>query len=312
MIATVTLNPAVDKTMHVSRFVVGKTNRGLVVQVDPGGKGINVAKVLKQLGCAVTATGFLAGNNGRYIAESLTAKEILTDFVYLPGETRINLKIIDPDWGTETEINEPGFPVGEEPLKQLEEKISTLAERCAVMVFSGSLPPGVPVDIYAALLRIARGKGVKTILDTSGEALQYGMAGRPDLIKPNREEVEELLGIRLEEERELIEAARGLLARGPATVVISLGAAGALTASANKLLRAWPPAIKTGSTIGAGDSMVAAFAYALMKKLPLAEALRLATAASTATAAVNGSKVGDLEVIRDFLPKVRLKEWNLE
>lgn len=308
MIATVTLNPALDKTVIVPHFAVGKTNRVQVKYVDPGGKGINVAKVLKQLGSPVIATGFLAGNNGRYISEALASRDILTDFVYLTGETRVNLKIIDPVSGMETEINEPGFLIADEHLKQFKQKTRELAERCSVMVFSGSLPPGVPPDTYAALIRIAKSCGTKTILDTSGEALEIGLGAGPDLIKPNRAEVQELLQIRVEKEKDLIDAARRLLAMGTSTVVISLGAAGALAASGDRMIRARPPSIKTGSTVGAGDSMVAAFAYAMMKNLSLGEALRLATAASTATATVDGSGVGDFQLIQEFLPQVELEE----
>ena len=307
-IATVTLNPAVDKTMVIPRFAVGKTNRGSIEQIDPAGKGINVAQAVKQLGCSVIASGFLAGNNGRYISESLIARGILTDFVYLPGETRVNLKIIDPVAGTETEINDSGFQVEAEHLKQLEQKIEELASKCVVMVFSGSLPPGVPVDTYAAFIRIAKGCGAKTILDSCGAALKSGVTARPDLIKPNRIEVEELLQTSFDGEEELIDAARQLLALGPGAVVISLGAHGALMASADELVRARPPAIKTGSTIGAGDAMVAAFAYALTKNLPLNEAIRLATAASSATAAVNGTRMADSKLIQEFLPRVMLEE----
>src|SRR5206468_7296412 len=136
--------------------------------------------------------------------------------------------------------------------KQLERKIEELSARCAVIVFSGSLPPGVPSDIYATFIRIAQGFGARIILDTCEAALKEGMAARPDLVKPNRAEVEELLGTKIDGEQGLIDAARRLLAMGPGAVVISLGADGALLASAERLVRARPPSNKTGSTIGAG------------------------------------------------------------
>lgn len=311
MIATVTLNPAVDKTMKVPGFVIGQTNRGRMERLDPGGKGINVAQAAKQLGCPVVASGFLAGNNGRLISEALAAQGIVADFVHVPGETRVNLKIIDPVTGTETEINEPGFPVGAADLKKLEGKIEQLAGQCAVMVFSGSLPPGAPEDIYAGFLRVAKDRGVKTILDTNGAALQYGMAVRPDLIKPNRAEVEELLQTRVQSEPQQVEAARRLLAAGPGTVVISLGADGALAASADRLVRARPPSVKTGTTTGAGDAMVAAFAWAMIRNLDLTEALRLAIAAGWATAADDGGRIANLRQIQDALPAVFLEELTL-
>ncbi|MGB9803410.1 1-phosphofructokinase [Desulfofundulus sp.] len=311
MIATVTLNPALDKTVVVPDFTIGRTNRVQVNYVDAGGKGINVAKVLKQLGSPVIATGFLAGNNGRYISEALSSRDILTDFLYIGGETRVNLKIIDSVSGTETEINEPGFLIAGEHLEQFEQKTKELAKRCPVMVFSGSLPPGAPPDTYAVLIRIARECGTRTILDTSGEALEVGLAAGPDLVKPNLAEVQELLQIRIEAEKDLVGAARRLLEMGAGTAVISLGAAGAVAASGNRVIRARPPSVRASSTVGAGDSMVAAFAYAMMKDLSLDEALRLATAASTATVTVRGSGVGDLRLIQEFLSQVVLEELQM-
>ncbi len=167
MIVTVTLNPAVDKTLMVRGFAVGKTNRAEIERLDPGGKGINVAKALQQLGCPMTALGFVAGMNGRFILQALEALEIPADFVDVEGETRVNLKITDLEFGTETEINESGFRVGAEDLQRFREKLGAYAARAKVVVFSGSLPPGAPLDTYADLLAIARSHGAKTILDAS-------------------------------------------------------------------------------------------------------------------------------------------------
>ena len=146
MIVTVTLNPAVDKTLLVRGFAVGKTNRVEIERLDPGGKGINVAKALRQLGCPVTALGFVAGTNGRFILRALEALEIPADFVDVEGETRVNLKITDPEEGTETEINESGFTVGPGHLERFKEKLGAYASRAKIVVFSGSLPPGAPQD----------------------------------------------------------------------------------------------------------------------------------------------------------------------
>jgi 1-phosphofructokinase len=186
--------------------------------------------------------------------------------------------------------------------------VEELAGRCRVMVFSGSLPPGVPAETYADFIRIAKSRGAKTVLDTSGVPLKCGVAAGPDLVKPNLAEVEELVEASLDGEQDLVDAARKVLTRGPGAVVISLGAGGALMASADELVRARPPAIKTGSTVGAGDAMVAAFAYALMKNLPPGEALRLATAAGTATAALSGTRMADSELIRETLTRVVLED----
>ena len=306
MIATVTLNPALDKSMTIPGFAAGRTNRASIGRVEPGGKGINVAKALKQLGCPVIALGFLAASDGRAIADALASSGIPGDFVTVPGETRVNLKIKDPLTGVETEINEPGFRVEPGHLKALERKIEEMAAECPVMVFSGSLPPGAPPDVYAGFIRIARHHGVRTILDTNGAALKHGIGAGPDLIKPNLAEAEELLGEGIEGEQQLVRAARRLLAMGPRVVVISMGPDGALAASSSELWRAHPPSVKASSSNGAGDAMVAGLAFAMTRELPLADALRLAMGAAAASVATNGSGA-ELESIQTLSSGVVLR-----
>lgn len=311
MIATVTLNPAVDQTLTVPGFAVGRTNRGRIERADPGGKGINVARVARQFGVPVMALGFLAGNHGGSICRELSACGVLADFVPVPGETRVNLKIEDPAGGTETEINLPGFEVDALHLSELERKIRDYAGRSTVMVFSGSLPAGVPPDIYARLLAIARLAGAQTILDTSGPALQQGITAGPDAVKPNRAEAEELLGADLRGEQEVRAAARELLVRGARMALISLGAEGAVAACGQRVWRARVPVSASGSTVGAGDAMVAALAYAMMTGLSFPEALRLATAAGAASASTRGRQIPGLDVIESLVPRVMVEEWGV-
>ncbi len=308
MIATVTLNPAIDKTMVVPGFSIGRTNRGQVERVDLGGKGINVAKAVRRLGCSVSAFGFMASNDGYAIGDELAAAGISNEFTYVPGQVRVNLKIKDPATGTETEINEPGFNVEPEQLRRLETKIRQNASRYSVIVFSGSLSPGVPATVYADFIGIAKQCGARTILDAAGAALKNGIAAHPDLIKPNRAEAEELLGTRIATEEELQRAAFELLALGPGMVVISLSKDGALAASAESSWRVRPPAVKAASSIAAGDSMVAALAYAMEKNLPPLEAMRLAVAAGTATAIMRGSNVAERDLIDQVLAQVSIEE----
>ncbi len=250
MIATVTLNPAIDKNLSVPRFEVGKTNRGEVTRTDAGGKGINVAKALKQLGAEVCALGYVAGSYGQFILKALAASGIAADFVAVPGETRVNMKINDPVCGTETEINEPGFQVSPEHLQALKQKVGEYAPRCEVMIFSGSLPPGAPPEIFAELMSMASASGSRCILDTSGPALQLGIKAEPFLVKPNLAEVEELLQVRLTTRREVAEAARRLLAMGIEEVVISLGKEGAVAAIGREVLSARPPTVTPRSSVG--------------------------------------------------------------
>lgn len=308
MIATVTLSPAIDKTMIVPGFAVGRTNRGSIERLDPGGKGINVAKAVKRLGYSVVALGFTAGMNGQFISRALEALDIPVDFVDVPGETRVNLKIEDPEAATETEINEHGFPVGPEHMRQLKENLAEHAARAKVVVFSGSLPPNAPPDTYAGLLAIARSHGAHTVLDTSGAALAEGLKGRPDFVKPNRAEAEELLHRRLQGESELARAVRELLMRGPSMVAISMGAEGVVAGRGDRVLLASPPRLKTRCSVGAGDAMVAAFACAMVANLDFDEAVRMATAMGAATALSSGSSVAGMDAVQALLPDVALKQ----
>jgi 1-phosphofructokinase len=307
MIATVTLNPAVDRSITVPRFEVGKTNRGEVRGIDAGGKGINVAKAVKKFGVEVCALGFVAGSYGQFILDALAASSIHADFCNVPGETRVNLKIHDPVFGTETELNEPGFQVFPEHLQAMKHKIKEYAPRCELMVFSGSLPPGAPPEIFRELMTIAKPLGTKCVLDTAGPALRYGLEAKPLLLKPNRAEVEELLQVPLRTLHELAEASRKLLEMGAEEAVISMGADGAVAASKEDLLVARPPAVATRSSVGAGDAMVAAFAYGEVNHLSFRESFRLAMAASAAAVTMEGSKVADLAAVQSLLPQVRIE-----
>lgn len=308
MIAAIALNPAVDKSVAVRDFEIGKTNRGEVIGMDAGGKGINVAKALRRLGSSVCALGLVAGSNGRFILDALEAVGIPADFVQASGETRVNLKIHDASTGAETELNEPGFRVTAEKLEELRGKIEAYAPRCEVMAFSGSLPPDAPPSIFADLILAARRHGPKCFLDSGGLALKLGVAARPFLIKPNRMEVEELLQRQLGTRRELVEAGRTLIAMGIEQVLISLGAEGAVGVAADEALFARPPAIKVRSSVGAGDTMVAVMAYATVEGLPFREAFRMAVAASAATVAMEGTQVADLAAVQALIPQVTLED----
>lgn len=306
-IATVTLNPAIDKTVSVSGLVVGKTNRVIVEQIDAGGKGVNVAKALSQFGCEVLVLGFVAGNFSQLIHQALARRKVVTDLVEVAGETRINLKIKDNQTGSETEINEPGFPVSREQLKVVEQKIEAFARPSRVVVFSGSLPPGVPADAYARFIHIARQRGAKAILDTAGEALRQGITAGPDLVKPNLAEAEELTGKPIRSERELGAALRTLIRSGAKAAVISCGTQGAVGTDGSISLHARPPRIHASSSIGSGDAMVAALAWCVLRQASFEEAFALAVAAGTATAAMNGSGTAELPLVRNLLAQVHVE-----
>lgn len=284
-IITVNLNPALDKTVVIENFEPAKTNRSRVVSYEPGGKGINVAKFLHELNYPVIATGFLAGHNGILIKKALQERGILADFIAVEGETRINLKVIDPVKNTETEINENGFIVKKEDLTALEQKLDALLARSRLLVLSGSMPAGVPGDFYATLIHQGQRHGVAAVLDAEGEALEHGLAARPLLVKPNKYEAETLLGEQIFTPEDAARAGIKIRQAGAEMVVISLGALGAVAVDGHQALWAQPPRLAVGSTVGAGDAMVAVLARAICEGNGLAEVLPLAVAAGTWLAA---------------------------
>jgi 1-phosphofructokinase len=285
MIVTVTANPAVDRILVVPGFAAGSTNRAASERTDVGGKGVNVARHLARLGGDVIATGFLGSPDVFGVVAALRHDGVQHDFVRIAGEMRINLKILDPDSGQETEINESGPSLGPDAVDDLLEKLRVLAKRCAVMVFSGSLPPGVPDDFYARAIELAAAAGALTVLDAAGAALVHGIGARPDLVKANRTEAQEFLGSSRLDDVDLVAGARRLLDKGARTAVISIGAGGAVSASAAGVWRAWAPSITPRNTVGSGDAMVAALAWGLTRSLSPPEALRFATALGSAAAA---------------------------
>ncbi|MWV43262.1 1-phosphofructokinase [Paenibacillus sp. HJL G12] len=285
MITTVTLNAAIDKTYSLPTFPLGKVSRVQRFHAAPGGKGINVAKVVAQLGVPVTATGFVGGMNGEIIKQQLTQMGIAHDFVSVAGESRICLNILDETNGTSTELLEPGPTVDDAALKEMEAKISELASRSTIVCFSGSLPAGVPQDFYVKLVSIAKQAGAYVILDASGDALRYGLEAKPDMIKPNEEEVAALLGIEVADEEALQTAVETLLYKYEMDrISVSLGGAGSMTAAKDICYRVTTPKVEVVNTVGCGDSFVAGMAVSLAKGLSLEEGLAMASAAGTSNA----------------------------
>lgn len=283
-IVTVTLNAAIDKTYRVDRFPLGKVSRvGEMISV-PGGKGINVARVARQLGGDVVATGFVGGSNGDYIERELSRQGIANDFVRVEGESRLCLNIIDLSNGLSTELLEPGPVVTELQVAAIRNKVKQLAAGSRVVALSGSLPKGVPASLYAELIGIVKAEGAQAFLDTSGDALVEGVKAQPHLIKPNEDEIEKLLGRKPEREDELYDSIRRLNAQGIACVVVTLGASGSVAGCEGRLYRIRAPRIDAVNPVGSGDSFVAGMAVAAARGESIEEALRLATAAGTANA----------------------------
>ena len=307
MILTVTLNPALDKTIILDTLKVGSVNRVCQVREDAGGKGINVSKMIRNLNEETLATGFLGGQTGILLRTQLDQMEIQHDFIEVDGNTRTNIKLVDKKNQIYTDINEPGAPLPENALQILEDTIFNRVGENDVMVFSGSIPQNVEKNVYGKWIGIAKSRGIKTILDADGEVLREGIKAGPYMIKPNIHELEMLLERRIETTQEVIQGARALLDEGVEIIVVSMGEQGSVFVTRDKTLLAEAIKIDVKSTVGAGDSMVGALAYAVSKGVDLEEGIKLAIAAATATIGNEGTEMGSLEQVKCLIAQVQIK-----
>jgi len=286
MILTVTLNTSIDKVYVVENFRIGDIIRVKEATYTPGGKGLNVAKVLSTLGKEVLATGLAGGFSGRFIESELGKLGIPHKFIKVNGETRSCINIIDENSCIQTELLEPGPWISLDELSQFIELFETLVQNSDVVTLSGSLPRGLHDDTYKVLISIAKEKGKKVILDTSGMALKEGLSVFPTVIKPNIKEAEGVLGKRVESISEAAAAAKELTALGAGMAAVSMGAEGVVVAdsSTGRIYHAKPPRIFPVNTVGCGDAMVAGFAAALQRGYDLEATIRMGIAVSAAAA----------------------------
>jgi tagatose 6-phosphate kinase len=311
MILTVTLNPVLDRVVEIPDFRVGKVNPVEKERIRvAGGKGINVSRVAKTLGEPTLATGWLGGRRAGFIEERLKKEGIASEFVPVAGESRLNLTILDPVTHSQTHLVEAGPWIFPSEIKRLEEKIGDLVKISRVVVFSGSIPPGVSEDIYHSLIRLAyREKGdIIPILDTRGEPLKKGLEGRPFMLKPNKEEMEDLVGKSLESEANLIHQARALVKKYVQLVVLSRGKNEVMVVGKKRLLMVSPPEINPLNTIGAGDALVGGFAVGLSRGLSLKEMSVLAVACAAVSAEEGREKPLSLNRINQLKDKIRCRE----
>jgi len=306
-VITLTLNPCLDKTIEIGSLVPGGLNRVLSHRTDVGGKGINVSKVLSNFGVKTVACGLLPETGSAGFLAALERQGISHDFFLLPGALRTNYKLREQQGGQVTEINESGPEVSVAHVTLFLESMEKKLANASVLVLSGSVPPGVPKDFYGRLCAMGAKLGIPTIVDADGEQLREAIRQKPYAIKPNLFELEQLCGHSLESEQAILSAARELIAGGVSLVVVSMGAEGALFVTKEETARAIPPKVSCLSTVGAGDSMVAAVACALEQNLNLQMLARLATAAGTVTATCPGTEVCDLAAVRDMEKRIVLR-----
>jgi len=306
MISTVTLNPALDKTIYVRELLPHDTNRIERIETDIGGKGINAARVLKELGLDALALGFVGGKTGRFIQHELHEEGIRTDFVHVHGETRTNLAVQEASGAPPTALNERGPAASPENLRDLTEKVLRAAAHSEMVLLGGSLTPGAPDDLYRALCEGIAEAGAKVVLDADGDAMVAGLRARPYMIKPNRDEAQRLLGRAIETQDDAVAAVRELAGQVE-IAVISMGAEGAIAAAGDEVCRAIPPKVRVVSTIGSGDSMLAGMMSRLCEGGTLGEALALGCAAGAATATTNGAEIGRREDVFRLLADTRVE-----
>ncbi|MFL6196792.1 MAG: 1-phosphofructokinase [Thermoanaerobaculia bacterium] len=306
-VVTVTLNPAIDQTLSIPGFAAGRVNRVAASRREAGGKGVNVACFLADLGLPVIATGFLGSQNPELFVAAFARRGITDRFVRVPGATRVGIKIVDERTRETTDINFPGLAPRPEEAEELCTGIAALAAPGRWFVLSGSVPPGLPDEIYKNLIDSIQGRGGRVLLDTSGPPLREALAGAPEVVKPNADELGELLGRRLDTPAAVRGAAESLLERGVQRVVISMGGAGAVFIERGQALLARPPRVDVRGTVGAGDAMVAGIVAAMIDHSSLADLARLATASGAYAVTRAGPGIEDREAHRRLITEVEIE-----
>ena len=311
-IATITLNPAIDQTVSVDNFQVGTVNRSRAMRFDAGGKGVTVASFLSDYGLGVMVTGFLGEENADVFERHFQRKGVEDRFIRVPGETRINIKIMDEAGQTTTDVNTPGQIPGEYAVSRFYEQVEAMAEACECFVLSGNMQAGLPSTFYAELIRFLKSKNRRVILDTSGDALAEAVKAGPNIIKPNIHELGALVNKELVEIKDVYASAVSLINEETTIVVVSMGGDGALFVEKDRAFIVRPPAVMVKSTVGAGDAMVAGLVAGLSKKMPLKDCARLATAFSLSAITRLGRDWPKPSVIEDFQKQVEITPFVIE
>jgi 6-phosphofructokinase 2 len=305
MIYTITLNPALDRTLWIENIKNDDSNRIEREERFAGGKGIDVSRVLTTLGISNKALGFVGGFDGEELEGRLVNEGISCDFTRISGETRTNIVVNDIKTGNQTIFSAPGPEISPYELMQMIHKVEKI-ENPEIVIISGSLPPGIHPEIYCKIIEIIKSKGARVVLDTDGDALKMSIQGNPDIIKPNVHELSRLSGIDLKGMGDIINTARNTCKQGIGIILVSMGAKGILLISGKEQFVAAPPAVDVVNTIGAGDSAVAGFVYGIVSGKRLDESLVYAVAAGTATTLRPGSALCTKDDFLKLVPQVKL------
>lgn len=307
MILTLTANPAIDRNVTVDRLVFEDRAYILATHESAGGRGINASCVIHSFGGRTLAITISGGAAGRRLEQYVAGCGFPTEIVPIVNEIRCNLTITDKQ-GLTVKLNEIGPYVSAAELDRLEAAVRARLAEASWLMICGSIPPGVPPGFYGKLIATAREAGVKTLLDTDGEALLEGLRAAPTVVAPNQQEAERLLNQALLTRSHFLEAALKLRGMGAEAVVLSLGSRGAVGLYQGQLLEAIPPLVDAVCPIGAGDALAAAFVWAMRETGDFAEGLRWGVAAGTASARLPGLRFATLEQTRQMLPQVDLRQ----
>jgi 1-phosphofructokinase/tagatose 6-phosphate kinase len=311
MIITVTLNAAIDKSLSVPSFRLGRRHRTVERRALAGGKGVNIARMLKTLGEPVIATGFQGGPTGTQIVAQLAEESILHDFVRIREESRTNTSVLDPTTGEQTEINEQGPTVDAREVEQFREKLLYLARGADIVVLAGSLPRGIEPGFYAHLVRELRKLEVTTIVDTDGEALRLAVRAEPDVVSPNLVEAEELVGHEFNDDADRASAVREMVSLGARSAIMTLREgcwAQVVVAGVPRLYHVTVPELEAVATIGSGDAFLAGYVAASYRGLPAPDCLRYAVACGAESTGRLGAGLIDVRKVERLLGDVVASE----
>ena len=314
MIITVTLNAAIDKSLSVPSFQLGRRHRTVERRALAGGKGVNIARMLKTLGQPVIATGFQGGPTGTQIVAQLGEESILHDFVRIREESRTNTAVLDPTTGEQTEINEQGPTVASDELEQFREKLLYLARGAAIVVFAGSLPRGIEPGFYAQLVRAMHKLDVMTIVDTDGEALRLAVRAEPDVVSPNVVEAEELVGHEFNDDADHAAAVREIVSLGARSAIMTMPDgcwAQMLSEGAPRVYRVTVPPQDSVATVGSGDAFLAGYIAARYRGSSPAECLRFGVACGAESTGRLGAGLIDGREVDRLLADVAASEVEL-
>ena len=309
MIVTVTPNTAVDKVLFVRDFDFGLTIRATRSAWGVGGKGVCASWIMGELGVPCIALGFAAGRAGSRLEEMLHDKGVRTDFVTTAGETRVNVVIVSEKTGTQSTITEQTLCIHPSHVAQLDRKVRDALVDASCLVLGSRLPPDVPQDLYVPWLKLAHERDVPTVLDASGETLRQSIRGRPTVVKPNEDELEQLVGWRPSTWEEVHKAGTQLLHRGVNTVVATRGKHGAMALQTDAAYLLRPIPVPVANVAGAGDAVTAGLAIAASRGASLPEALRLAGAAAAAVCLTDATADCRKDDVERLLDEVRVEEW---